>query len=989
MTTLNFDHFEDYFKALWDEKEAFAWQKELAKRVIGQSEQPWPECIQLPTASGKTACIDIAVFALAAQVERLNAGQMPSLPRRIFFVVDRRVIVDEAFERAKLLADKLKNAPDGILKQVADRLRKLSGTDTPLAAFQLRGGMYRSNAWAKNPVQPTIVASTVDQLGSRLLFRAYGPGTGTWPIHAGLAGNDVLILLDEAHCAQPFLETLRAVDNYRRWGDSGITPPFYVTVMSATPPEGMTDIFKDKSDEARTPDHPLGKRQLAAKPTALFVSNKATGSKASDELAADLAKKAEELVAQYGLQQQDDTQKDLFAQQTEGKLAVVIFCNRVATARATWRLLAKKHGEAAILLTGRMRPIDKDDTVQGRLAELSADCSQNRKLDKTVFVVTTQTLEVGANLDFDLLVTECASLDALRQRFGRLNRMGRPVKSRAVVLIRADQAKSSDDDPVYGKALAETWAWLNTESNLDMGIAALADLLPEGEDLEKLNAPSAHAPVMLPAHIDCWSQTAPIPKPTPDVAVFLHGPGNRAADVQVCWRADLDKDLEQNTGWKEVLTLAPPSSPECLAVPMHLMRRWLEGEEAISTDVSDIEGEMVSTTENNKAIKRQVIRWRGGEEPELMDGHEGLRPGDVLVIPAGLGGWDTLGDLPRPNGEPVLDWGDRAHAQTRAKAQLRLHPSLTASWPECESVGRLRQLVADAQALYEEDADGLTEDLRGTLAGLAQEPDLQTWLKVVAGHLSDKSNRWNLSLHPFGGLIVQGKRPMPRVDDETDPFSDETDSAASGTARQQNLKTHLRGVARWARKFAKACGLPRQLRKAIILAALAHDLGKADPRFQAWLRGGIMLGGGATLLAKSPEMPQGRQESEKARARAGYPKGGRHELLSVRLLENCGKLMPEDEILRDLVLHLIASHHGHCRPFAPVIFDDSTPKVAIDWQSLHLEHQGPTGLEKLDSGVADRFWRLSRHFGWWGLAWLEAILRLADHRRSEWEENSK
>ena len=990
MIELNAQAFASFFQALWG-RDPFDWQTCLAFRVLAGTDaaangakKAWPEAIALPTAAGKTACMDIAVFALAAQAHRLAAVQPLSAPRRIFFVVDRRVIVDEAFERARLLAVKLAQADDGIVKLVADCLRQLAGGDLPLAAHQLRGGTLRTEAWAKSPLQPMIVASTVDQLGSRLLFRGYGPGTGMWPVHAGLVGNDSLILLDEAHCAQPFLETLQAVERYRTWAQAPLPTPFQVTVMSATPPAQCKDVFHDESGQGRDPGHPLGRRQLAEKPARLRVADKAKGKQRElihDELAKVLVDEARRLANGWSA--------------PTGAPAAVIFCNRVDTARKVHALLAKEGGDVH-LLTGRMRPLDKDDVVNAVLMRLSAEASTSRRLDAACFVVATQTLEVGANLDFDLLVTECASLDALRQRFGRLNRMGRQINASAAIVVRADQTVVDPDDPVYGAALAKTWQWLNTRTQqgvIDFGIARLMPLLPQGEALAALNAPAQHAPVLLPSHVDALAQTAPEPWPSPEVALFLHGPKSGPADVQVCWRADLTGDPSR---WVDVVTLCPPTSPECLAVPYPQMRRWLAGQRSESG--ADVEGQPSSDEKPEPETQnvRRVVRWRGRDGSDILSGDDELRPGDVLIVPASAGGWDELATL---GSAPVVDWADRAYARMRGKALLRLHPEVMKQWPASAALDRLAALSNDGPQRLDGDPDALAEDLRDALAAWAECLDGARWgwlARLAAALAADRKLVRCIAAHPAAGLVVSGWALLDKSDTQRElgdsaRFSDEDDQASSGHFRSLLIEpmrdghSHLEGVGARAALHGRLCGLPGALIEILERSGLGHDLGKADPRFQAWLMGGDPWARGP-LLAKSAEMAQSRDDSRKARERAGYPQGGRHELLSVRLLESVADALPEDETLRDLLLHLVESHHGHCRPFAPVVEDTAPVDVGVAFQGRQYQANSATGLERIDAGPADRYWRLTRRYGWWGLAWLEALLRLADHRRSEWEE---
>ena len=985
---LNATDFAEFFNKLWGHR-PFAWQRELADRVLKRAEAPWPEAIALPTAAGKTACLDITVFALAVQASRLARKQAITAPRRVFFVVDRRVIVDQAYERARLLADHLEKAQDGVIKRVADNLRQIAHGEAdgfeearPLAAYVLRGGMYRSEAWMNSPLQPMVVASTVDQIGSRLLFRAYGRGPGTWPIAAGLVANDSLILLDEAQCAQPFLQTLQAVRRYQKWGHTSLERPFYPVVMSATPPPGV-DLFEDLSEESRDLGHPLGRRQLAQKPTILKTVKKAKGKQATSAMAKALADAALGIV-------------------NDERRAIVVFVNRVATARETYCLLHSREDIDAVLLTGRMRPVDKDALVKQRLKPLESGQADKRTLAKPVIVVATQTLEVGADFDFDGLVTECASLDALRQRFGRLNRMGRKIDARAAIFVRGDQTGGNVDDPVYGEALTKTWHWLDEckdeNGEVDFGIVHLEEKLPKGDSLAALNAPSVDAPVMLPAHVDCWVQTAPNPSPSPDVAPFLHGPCEGVADVQVCWRADLDLIHKKETAL-ELLALCPPSSSETLPVPVGVFKRWLAGEDAAddSADVEGLQTEADADDGGSSPAARRVIRWRGAEtsNKDITAKPADIRPGDVVVIPVDHPGpWRQLGDLPP---DAVLDVGDRAYRLSRAKPILRLHPRLVEDWPDSATAkDTADELLKDLEQKYDDDPHEVGNALRELLLELADSeslPEHWSWLPKAAKELSKEYSGSKLAraYRVVGGksIVLVGRRLVPKLAREADRFSDEDDASASGISHRKGqpvkLEKHLRGVEAFARRHALGCGLPEDLVEVLACAGLLHDLGKTDPRFQSLLRGGAYWLGGE-LLAKSAEMPKTRASYQKARIASGYPQGGRHELLSVRLAESALALLPERDDLRDLVLYLIASHHGHCRSFAPVVFDEQGVDVDFELRGQRTQWSGPTGLERLDSGVADRYWRLVRRYGWWGLAWLESLLRLADWRQSEGEE---
>lgn len=972
MADLGPTDFAAWFEQLW-EREPFPWQTDLVEQV--HAARAWPGLVDLPTGTGKTSLLDIAVF-----LQALDAASEPSerwMPRRIVSVVDRRVVVDQAAARARRIADALADpAATGPMAITAERLRSLAGglandsvTDPPLLVATLRGAIAKDESWLRRPDVPAILSSTIDQVGSRLLFRGYGLSRGMRPIHAGLLGNDVLWLLDEVHLARPFADTLDQLRSHRAPRVGGMPDRWQVVEMSATPTNAAAVTFPTTPLDPES--HPLiGRRLRASKPVERdVVTVAADGPKADQQFASECAKRARALV-------------------TGRARTVGVIVNRVDTARLVHRTL-REAGVDSHLLTGRMRPVDRDDFWDHHQRRIKT--GRSRATDDLPFVlVSTQCIEAGADLDLDAIVTEAAPLDALVQRFGRVDRLGDVTFAgephTSVILARSSAVKDGAlPDPIYHDRLAAAWRWMDEHTVDDFGIHRLPE---EGRD--GLPVVEEKAPLLLDTHLDQLCQTSHAVSADPDVGRWLHGDKTKVApDVQIVWRADIDDALIARAAVDDLvaqdlttrLAACPPASTESLSVSIGAARRWLAGQ---GSPVTDVEGIELGDPEAPPAGKRPWIAWERGRavlrvaKDDRTQFTTRLVPGDVVVVPASRGGitdgtWDPLGVEPVPDVAAVA-----LHLEERVDV-VRFHPDLVTlagePWPTASDL--------DAETGAER-----TQRI-GRMLRAARSTDA-TPRSVIDAIASARRRR---ALWPTGGgagqpasLIVWA--PAERTAGTTvwtgAPDTDATDEANVFTGRIAPLGRHQKGVGTWSRRLADNLGLD-PFAADLERAGGVHDEGKRDPRFQVILHNGDELAAAAAPepLAKSTARQPSAVRRRQIRWQSGYPRNARHELTSLALIE-------ADDLVGeatdpDLVAHLVASHHGWCRPFAPPVIDRDPAKVPTrDGGFVMSDH----GLHGIDAAPPERFWSLNQRYGWYGLAWLEAVLRLGDHRQSQSEQEA-
>jgi CRISPR-associated endonuclease/helicase Cas3 len=926
---------------LGDENKPFPWQVELLRSLCRGDEV---EALDIPTGLGKTATMAIWLVARALGAE---------LPRRLIYVVDRRAVVDQATECAEELRDWVTKEP-----AVADALG-LQGKALPIST--LRGEHVDNREWLEDPSSPAIVVGTVDMVGSRLLFEGYRCSRKLRPYQAALIGVDSLILLDEAHLAPAFEALVRSATQHDAFKPQGpereSVPTSRVISLSATGRVATNPLRLGEADR----QHEVVGRRLNAKKSVRVASPVE-----ADALAPALAQRAWEL-----------------AEEGQRAARILVFADSRRVAQEVTEALEKlAKGDGARpkldveteLFVGGRRVAEREQAAK-KLAELGFIAGSEKSAEKPTFLVATSAGEVGVDLDADHAVLDLVEWERIVQRLGRVNRRG-AGEAKVWVVPPALDAKTKealekdekyrgaggqaeefaedvdDEDEEEEKEEKEEKAgkklkpeerervarWRRREASLraisrlplsdgahDASPGALLGLRDKEPSLiEAASTPAPLYPELSRAVVEAWSMTS-LEEHTgrPRIVPWLRGWVDEEPQTAVVWRALLPRKADA----KAFFEAAPVETAEVLETESVLLLDWL------SKRVKQV----------SKAAEKSAAASEEANEPD--DGLEEAERDD-----ADRG---EKVDKPRPrlakDDVVLFVLGDRPQAWTLGELTAldkRGRDDLFSDIAGETIVVDVRLGGLSDSGLLDAKSDQATDVGESGLASLpfrvreAETPEP-----------SDESDGWR---REASFVLRENEEGEPRswLVVETDPAQQSTTADGRSTGREQSLVEHQAFVERHARALAQRLGLSPQQAELLALAAVLHDEGKRAERWQRAFRVDVQK----RPLAKSKRQPV-------QAILAGY----RHEFGSLLYAERDPRLQVLSAEDRDLVLHLIAAHHGFARPILRTDGCDELP---------------PSALVDRARAVALRFARLEKRWGPWGLAWWETLLRAADQAAS-------
>ena len=931
----------------------FAWQMRLLRRFI---DSDLPAAIDVPTGLGKTSVMALWIIAL---------GEGTRLPRRLVYVVDRRAVVDQATRIAEQLRA---NLPADLAERVGlghdDVNRRL-----PIST--LRGGFVDNRDWLEDPSKPAVIVGTVDMIGSRLLFEGYGVSRrrGMRSFQAGLLGVDTLVLLDEAHLCPPFESLLRRIEHgqHNELGPanaaaSRAAPQFRLISLSATgrtttEASGM-DVFRLIDEDRR---EGIVHQRLAARKRIRLIELEDPG-KLTEHL-------AEHAIVRGHLRQGSPSPGreplPLFdLADVPASRRILVYCDSRATALKVKALIDKGLASgtsdpecrgASELLVGERRLYERNAVEKWLMGRgfLGAAASS------LTFLVATSAGEVGVDLDADHMVCDLVSYERMVQRLGRVNRRGgagrealidviaaRPQEPSATASNKVKEAHEGTNAVFEARLAALLRLPVGPDGRHDGSPAAVAKLKSEHPDtVRRATTPAPLYPALTRPLVDAWSMTSlKAHEGRPAVGPWLRGwDEQEEPETTVAWRAYLPRTIANGGTFAAPRSLvdaffqcAPLHPTEKLEARRSHVLAWLlkrtrrvarrteqhdlaMGKTEIAALVLDRASEYVSTLtlEDLWLLARSPTTLTPTEKRKQREQRaeiERALAGTLLVVDARFGGLSDDGML------------DEQHdsAAVTADADDR--------WQDTyEDQGSDVPVIRFRVVPVAKDADG---------EGLRLPPNLERWRHV---------GTFETEFSDDGGVRA-GLAVLKWRDDAAN------DGARSVLSSPQVLRGHAEQVADRVRAIAERLRLPADEIEALVIAAQCHDDGKAAPRWQQAMNAPV----------------QGRPYAKTSgggdwRLLAGYA----HEFGS---LVAAAQRRDLPEATRDLILHLIAAHHGHARPLIPPAGCEDGP---------------PSLLEAIAGSAALRFSRLQDRYGPWGLAWREAILRAADQGASrDWSRQA-
>lgn len=402
-------------------------------------------------------------------------------------------------------------------------------------------------------------------------------------------------------------------------------------------------------------------------------------------------------------------------------------------------------------------------------------------------------------------------------------------------------------------------------------------------------------------------------------------------------------------------------------------------------------------------LPHRVFRYRASE-PEnhrVVCLHEGttntVRSGDVLILDDFARVFSKFSEdiaIFDPEGS---DTSEDIFNQCDSSTLVTSYDSLNSGEPKvAEAFRRLQELEEGDFVNIDEKTERMQEDLRllrmkaAGASFLAErtrgEAYSLVWYRREKPDVPYEDNKGRVIPHDVQWLVSSAQSDSLDSESNQEILSTRTTNRTlhlggvpSGMGEPQRSDGHQNHVAQRAQALGSLIGLDPAIVEDLRIAGNFHDEGKKDERFQRMLRYGHQSSADAEPLAKS--LFQSR--SWEQRFRNTYQlRGWRHEQRSVAefrfACETYIQLESMDEFDKQLVQRLIGTSHGHGRstfhygtayllPQAGGASRDANPKLNDISDRLFEMGEWETLVD-----------RTSQRYGFWGISYLEALLRAAD-----------